>query len=40
MPSWPPYTVERRETLVINTRQRVVNDPGRAFRLLWNELGV
>ena len=40
MPSWPPYTVERRETMVINTRPRVVNDPGRAFRLLWNELGV
>jgi para-nitrobenzyl esterase len=36
MPSWPPYTVERRETMVINTRQRVVNDPGRDFRLLWN----
>jgi para-nitrobenzyl esterase len=39
-PSWPPYTVERRETLVINTRQRVISDPGRTFRLLWNELGV
>jgi para-nitrobenzyl esterase len=39
MPSWPPYTVERRETMVINTSQRALSDPGHAFRLLWNELG-
>jgi para-nitrobenzyl esterase len=40
MPSWPAYTAERRETMVINAHQRVVSDPGRTFRLLWNELGV
>jgi para-nitrobenzyl esterase len=40
MASWSPYTLEQRATMVINTHQRVVNDPGRSFRLLWNELGV
>jgi para-nitrobenzyl esterase len=40
MPSWPAYTVERRDTMVVNTHQRAVSDPGHTFRLLWNELGV
>ena len=39
-PHWPAYTVDRRETLVINTHSRVVNDPGHDLRLLWDELGV
>ena len=39
-PEWPAYTIERRDTLVINKRSRVVSDPGGQFRTLWDELGV
>jgi para-nitrobenzyl esterase len=39
MPPWEKYTVERRSTMVVNhPTQRVVDDPNRAFRLLWKEI--
>lgn len=39
LPDWRPYSLERRETMVINSpRQRLVSDPNGPFRLLWNDL--
>jgi para-nitrobenzyl esterase len=38
IPTWPAYTLERRETMLINAECKVVNDPLRAERELWREL--
>lgn len=41
LPVWPAYTAQRRETMVVNyPAQQVVNDPNRAFRVFWQELGA
>lgn len=34
-PSWPAYSAERRETLIIDETPRVENDPNRDRRLAW-----
>lgn len=38
IPKWPPYTLEQRATMFLNAQCRVVNDPYRQERLLWDEL--
>jgi para-nitrobenzyl esterase len=40
IPSWPAFTPQRRETMIFDVNTRVENDPARATRLLWDELGV
>jgi para-nitrobenzyl esterase len=39
IPDWPAYDVERRATMVLDSECRVVNDPFREERLLWESLG-
>ena len=36
IPSWPPYTSQQRATMILDTACRVVHDPDREIRLLWN----
>jgi len=38
IPKWPVYSLDRRETMLINAECKVVEDPLRAERLLWQEL--
>ncbi len=38
LPHWPPYTLDKRETMYINAKCRVVSDPWRQERLLWAHL--
>lgn len=38
LPHWPPYTLERRETMFINAQCQVVSDPNSEERKLWAEL--
>ncbi len=38
LPHWPPYTLDKRETMFINAECRVVSDPWRQERLLWAHL--
>jgi para-nitrobenzyl esterase len=40
IPTWPAYTPAERATMVFDTRCRVVNDPGREARLLWNRVAT
>ena len=35
-PAWAPYSPDRRETMLFDTPARLVSDPGREERLLWN----
>jgi para-nitrobenzyl esterase len=37
-PAWPPYTIERRATMEIDARCRVVDDPHPAERQIWERL--
>jgi para-nitrobenzyl esterase len=37
-PAWPPYTTERRATMEIDARCRVVDDPHAAERQMWERL--
>jgi len=37
-PAWPRYDLERRATMVIDTRCQVLNDPDRSIRELWASL--
>jgi para-nitrobenzyl esterase len=32
---WPPYDLEQRSTMELGSRRRIVHDPGRSERLLW-----
>jgi para-nitrobenzyl esterase len=36
LPEWPPYTVERRETMLLGAECRVELDPGFVTRRLWD----
>ena len=38
IPEWPAYTLQQRETMFLDAECRVVKDPYREERLLWNEL--
>jgi para-nitrobenzyl esterase len=38
LPHWPPYTLEKRETMFINAQCEVVDDPDSEERRLWSEL--
>ncbi len=38
IPNWPAYTLDRRATMILDAQCRVVDDPYREERLLWNEL--
>jgi para-nitrobenzyl esterase len=38
IPMWPPYTLEKRATMILNAQCEVVNDPDREERLLWKEI--
>ncbi len=37
-PAWPPYDTERRATMILDAECRVVDDPHREERRLWDEL--
>ncbi len=39
IPTWPAYDTERRATMRLDAECRVVDDPHREERLLWEELG-
>jgi len=39
IPKWPPYTLDQRATMFLDAECRVVNDPWREERLLWQEIG-
>jgi para-nitrobenzyl esterase len=36
IPNWPPYSAERRPTMIFDNQCRVENDPYRAERLAWD----
>lgn len=38
LPHWPPYMLEKRETMFLNTECQVVNDPDSEERKLWETL--
>ena len=38
IPAWPAYTLERRATMFLDAECRVVDDPWREERLLWEAL--
>jgi para-nitrobenzyl esterase len=39
IPTWPAYDTQRRATMRLDAECRVVDDPHREERLLWEELG-
>jgi para-nitrobenzyl esterase len=39
IPEWPAYTLDRRATMILDAECRVVNDPDREERLLWERIG-
>jgi para-nitrobenzyl esterase len=39
IPNWPAYTLEARATMFLDAECKVVNDPYREERLLWQQLG-
>jgi len=39
IPNWPAYTLETRATMFLDAECKVVNDPYREERLLWQQLG-
>jgi len=39
IPAWPPYDATRRATMILDAKCRVVDDPHRAERILWDEIG-
>jgi para-nitrobenzyl esterase len=38
IPHWPAYDAQRRPTMIFDTNTRVVNDPDRDIRLMWDRL--
>jgi para-nitrobenzyl esterase len=38
-PTWPAYTLERRETMAIDSECKVIEDPWPLERKLWEEIG-
>jgi para-nitrobenzyl esterase len=38
IPKWPSYDGERRATMILDAECRVVEDPHREERLLWEHL--
>lgn len=38
IPNWPAYTLDRRATMFLDAECRVVNDPYREERILWQEM--
>lgn len=40
IPTWPPYDAERRATMILDAECRVVEDPHREERLLWEQLAL
>jgi para-nitrobenzyl esterase len=38
IPKWPAYTLDQRATMFLDSQCKVVNDPHREERLLWNEI--
>jgi para-nitrobenzyl esterase len=38
VPFWPPYTLERRSTLVFNAASHLAHDPGAETRALWQRI--
>jgi len=38
IPEWPAYTLDKRATMFLDAECRVVDDPYREERLLWNEI--
>jgi para-nitrobenzyl esterase len=40
VPAWPAYTPEGRATMVLDTECRVVADPDRDARLLWERIAT
>jgi para-nitrobenzyl esterase len=39
IPAWPAYTLEQRATMFLNAECKVVNDPYREERMVWQEIG-
>ena len=39
IPRWKPYTIERRETMVLDIPSHLANDPQATERMLWNSSG-
>lgn len=37
--AWPAYDLESRATMIFDVPGRVENDPGRAERLAWDQVG-
>jgi para-nitrobenzyl esterase len=40
IPQWPAYTLDRRATMILDAECKVVNDPYREERLLWEEIAA
>jgi para-nitrobenzyl esterase len=40
IPEWPPYDTERRATMILDAECRVVDDPHREERLLWEQVDL
>jgi para-nitrobenzyl esterase len=38
IPSWPPYALKERATMILDTACRVTHDPDRELRLLWSRV--
>jgi len=38
IPHWPAYTLEQRATMFLDVECKVINDPNREERLVWNEI--
>ena len=38
IPEWPPYTLNQRATMFLDAQCKVVDDPYREERMLWNEI--
>jgi para-nitrobenzyl esterase len=39
IPRWPPYDARRRATMFLDAECRVAEDPHRAERLPWDQVG-
>jgi para-nitrobenzyl esterase len=38
IPRWPPYTMQERVTMILDTACRLAHDPNREMRLLWGRV--
>jgi para-nitrobenzyl esterase len=38
LPEWPPYDCDRRATMVFDVESRVVDDPDREARQIWEAM--